>query len=426
MPLARMHHPLLTQTAPSPVHGWYAPGFEKVAHTFAQQVALGEEAGAALTIYRAGQCVVDVWGGMADVATGRPWQQNSRIVLFSVTKSLAAMAFLMLADRGLLDYDAPVVRYWPGFGKNGKSGISVRTLLNHRAGLAAIDKSIRLEDCLDPARAALVVDALEAQRPLWPPGEKQGYHAITYGLYAAELFLRVAGEPLQDFIRRELLRPLDSDVWLGTPAEFDPLTATLYPPEVVPRVARMVASAAFAPETAEGRIARDLPRRTSLSRRAFQNPSPGRESVAAYNGIRVRRAALAWGSATGSAHGVARMFLPFSQGGAHEHVRYVAPEQLRPLYVRQGWSDSDEVLQKPIGWSQGFMKEERHLFSPNPESFGHSGMGGSLGWCDPVEQLTLGYVCNRMDWRVRSPRCVALCRALYECDALLSCREGGA
>jgi CubicO group peptidase (beta-lactamase class C family) len=114
------------------------------------------------------------------------------------------------------------------------------------------------------------------------------------------------------------------------------------------------------------------------------------------------------------------MFLPFSQGGIHEHARYVATEQLRPLYVRQGWSDSDEVLQKPIGWSQGFMKEERHLFSPNPESFGHSGMGGSLGWCDPVEQLALGYVCNRMDWRVRSPRCVSLCRALYECDAMLS------
>lgn len=414
-----MHHLRLTLAAPAPVYGGYAPGFEKVAHTFARQVAQGEEAGAALTVYHSGQCVVDLWGGVADVATRRPWQQNSRIVLFSVTKSLAAMAFLLLADRGLLDYDAPVARYWPGFARNGKAGITVRTLLNHRAGLVAIDPSIRLDDCIDPLSAATILEVLEAQRPLWEPGEKQGYHAITYGLYAAELFLRVAGEPLQDFIRRELLRPLDSDVWLGTPAELDALTATLYPPEVVPRVARMMASAAFAPHTAEGRIARDLPRKTSFSRRAFQNPSPGRESVAAYNSVRVRRAALAWGSATGSAHGVARMFLPFSQGGVHDQARYVGLEQLRPLYGRQGWSDSDEVLQKPIGWSQGFMKEERHLFSPNAESFGHSGMGGSLGWCDPVEQLALGYVCNRMDWRVRSPRCVALCRALYECDALL-------
>jgi CubicO group peptidase (beta-lactamase class C family) len=418
-----MHHPLLTETAPGPIHGWYAPGYETLARTFARQIAHGEEAGAAITVYRAGQCVADMWGGVADMATGRPWEQNTRIVLFSVTKSLAAMAFLLLADRGLLDYDAPVARYWPGFGRNGKADITVRTLLNHRAGLAAIDKPIRLDDCIDPASAAMVLEAIEVQRPLWTPGENQGYHALTYGLYAAELFYRVSGERLHEFIRREVLRPIDSDVWLGTPAELDPLMATLYPPEVVPRVARMVASAAFAPSSAEGRIARDIPKKTSFSRRAFQNPSTGRESVAAYNTVRVRRAALAWGSATGSAHGVARMFLPFSQGGSHDSIRFVAPETLRPVYARQGWSASDSVLQKPIGWSQGFMKEERHLFSPNPESFGHSGMGGSLGWCDPVDQIAFGYTINRMDWRVRSPRCVELCHALYESDAMLKGRK---
>ena len=82
------------------------------------------------------------------------------------------------------------------------------------------------------------------------------------------------------------------------------------------------------------------------------------------------------------------------------------------------WSNRDRVLQKPLGWSRGFLKEQRHLFSPNAESFGHAGMGGALGWCDPVEGLTFGYVMNHMDWRVRSPRCLALCRALYQSPAL--------
>jgi CubicO group peptidase (beta-lactamase class C family) len=116
---------------------------------------------------------------------------------------------------------------------------------------------------------------------------------------------------------------------------------------------------------------------------------------------------------------LARVYLPFASGGEHAGRRYVRGVTLEPVYKRQGWSWHDRVLQKPLGWSHGFLKEERHLFSPNPESFGHAGMGGALGWADPVEQMTFGYVMNRMDWRVRSQRCVALCRALYESEALL-------
>jgi CubicO group peptidase (beta-lactamase class C family) len=93
--------------------------------------------------------------------------------------------------------------------------------------------------------------------------------------------------------------------------------------------------------------------------------------------------------------------------------RFLREETLAPLYERQGWSKRDAVLQKSLGWSQGFLKEEGGLFSPEPQSFGHPGIGGALGWCDPVQELTIGYVMNRLDWRVRSPRAIALCQALY-------------
>ncbi len=408
----------LPHLAPPPARGGYDDGFAPVARQFARQLADGSEIGAGLTIYHRGRCVVDLHGGLADARARRAWQRDTRVVLFSVTKGLTAMALHLLADRGQLEWDAPVTTYWPGFGASGKEGITVRTLLGHRAGLACLDTPLTLEDCLDPSRAAVVRRALEQQRPAWAPGADQGYHAVTFGLYARELFERVAGEELGPFLRRELLEPLGSDVWLGTPASEDARMATLYPPAARDRVVQMLGAALLEPESTEARVAKALLERGSLGRRAFLNPSPGKRGVLAYDDPPARRGALAWASATGSAHGLARAYLPFASGGAHEGRRYLRAETLFAAHARLSWSERDRVLQKPIGWSHGFLKEERHLFSPSPEAFGHAGMGGALGWCDPVEEIALGYVMNRMDWRVRSPRALALCRALYACEPL--------
>ena len=238
-------------------------------------------------------------------------------------------------------------------------------------------------------------------------------------MYVRELFERIAGESMGAFLRRELFEPLGSDVHLGTPASEDHRVATLYPPAVPMRMTRMIAATLVSPRSTEARVTRLSLRRDSIGRRAFLNPSAGPEGVDAYGRVAVRRAELAWASATASAHGVSRAYLPFASGGAHDGRRYLDEDVLRPVHERQSWSWQDHVLAKPIGWSQGFLKEERHLFSPIPQSFGHAGMGGALGWCDPIHEIAFGYVPNRMDWRVRSPRAVALCRALYECDPLL-------
>lgn len=411
--------PSFTHPAPYPAHGGYEPGFAPVARCFAEQLASREEIGAALSIHHRGRCVVDLFGGLADAEERRPWRHDTRAVVFSVTKGVAAMAMHLLADRGLLDWDAPVATYWPGFARAGKEAITVRTLLNHRGGLAYLDAPLNLADCVDRACHDRVLEALEAQRPAWRPGEEQGYHALTFGLYVRELFERVAGEGMGAFLRRELLEPLGSDVFLGTPASEDHRVATLYPPPTASRVGRMIGAAVMMPRSNEARVARATLRRDSIGRRAFLNPSAGPEGLSAYNGVPVRRAELAWASATASAHGLSRAYLPFASGGVHDGRRYLRAETIAPVHARQSWSWEDHVLRKPLGWSQGFLKEERHLFSPTPASFGHAGMGGALGWCDPVHEITFGYVLNRMDWRVRSPRAVALCRALYECDPLL-------
>lgn len=413
---------MLTNEAPSPAKGFFADGYSPLAERFAANLRSGEETGAAITIYVRGRCVADLWGGLADTRAQRPWERDTRIVLFSVTKGLSAMALHLLADRGLLDWDAPVAQYWPGFAASGKANISVRTLLNHRGGLAGLNTRLWLADFTNPEKRAEILTALETQPPLWEPGENQGYHAMTFGMYAAELFERVAGEAIGPFLRREIFEPLGSDLHLGTPASLDPLFATLYTPKATSRVGNMVRAAFLDRETPEARIAKAITRKGSLVRKAFGNPATGPRGIHAYNDEPVRRASLAWGSATGSAHGLARAYLPFAMGGEFDGRRYLREETIAPVYRRQGWSERDLVLEKPLGWSQGFLKEERHMFSPNPESFGHSGMGGTLGWCDPADQLTLGYVTNQMDWRVRSPRCVALCHALYSCEPLLESR----
>lgn len=403
--------------APFPAKGTYAGGFEPLARTFAEQLRDGSEIGASLAVYRGGECVADLWGGLADVQGSRPWVADTRVVVFSVTKGLAAMALNLLADRGKLDWDAPVASYWPEFAQAGKAAITVRTLFNHRGGLAALDEPLTLDDCLLPDRATKLRRALERQRPAWEPEKGQGYHAITFGMYARELFERIAGEPVGPFLRRELFEPLGASVWVGTPASEDASVATLYPPPLGERVARMLVEGLRGTST-EARVARAALSRESLVRRAFGNPRMGKGGLLAYNDVPVRRAELLWASATATARGLARAYLPFAGDGTFNGRSYLRAASLSPIHERQGWSDRDAVLQKPIGWSQGFLKDEPHVFSPNLESFGHAGMGGALGWCDPVQNMTFGYVMNRMDWRVRSPRTLALSRALYACEPL--------
>lgn len=408
-------------TAPFPALGTYADGFEPVARTFASQLESGQEIGAAVSIYHRGQHVVDLWGGEADRERGTRFERDTRVVLFSITKGLVSMALSLLSDRGFLEWDAPVSMYWPEFAKNGKSRITVRQLFNHQAGLCALDEPFTLDECAERPDDLRQRDALETQRPLWEPGKRQGYHAITFGMYAQELFRRITNESIGRFLARELFEPLSADVSLGTPADLDHRVARLYPASERDRVlgvTRALAERALGRDVplTEARILRAVMTPNSLTRRAFLNPSVGPLRVLAYDRPSVWRSELAWASATGSADGIARAYLPFARGGVVDGKQFLREETLEPIYRRQGWSERDMVLHKALGWSQGFLKEEGGLFSPEPKSFGHPGLGGALAWCDPVRELTIGYVMNRLDWRVRSPRALALTDALYHCE----------
>lgn len=392
------------------VTGHYAPGFEGVVRQFAKHFQTRQEVGAGFYVYHQGEMVVDLWGGLADPDSKTPWGADTLAVVFSASKGLTAIALNLAAERGCFEWDTPVARYWPAFGQNGKQSITVRQLFNHQAGLAALRTPVTLAQYCDPAQRVAMRSVLEQQAPASPP--LQAYHALSFGMYADHFFEIVCGESVGTYLHREWLDPLQADVFMGTPAEQDHRVATLLPVENGARLGQMLWAAVRGGST-EATVARSV-LHGGLAKQALTNPSsPG--GVADYNAEPARRCCLPWASATATARGLARAYLPWSLGGRWQGRTWVSPATVEQVMSRQSWSERDQVLGKALGWSQGFLKEEAGTFSPNPESFGHPGIGGPLGWCDPKEQLAIGYTLNRSDWHVRSPRALALCAAVYRC-----------
>src|SRR2546423_10775651 len=204
--------------------GWTAAGFEGVREVFENNFDKGLEIGAAFSAYHRGKKVVDLWGGIADPDTGRPWDERTLVLVFSTTKGVTAVCANKLASEGALDVDAPVAKYWPEFAAGGKEDIPVSYLLSHQAGLAWIDGEMTLEQALswDP-----VVDALAQQVPHWEPGTKHGYHATTYGWLVREVVKRGTRLNLGAYFRAEIAEPLGLDFWIGLPESEESRVAPL-------------------------------------------------------------------------------------------------------------------------------------------------------------------------------------------------------
>jgi CubicO group peptidase (beta-lactamase class C family) len=386
------------------IYGMVQPGFEPVERAFRDNFLKRGEIGASVCAYVDGRNVVDLWGGFANKETDVLWEADTMITVFSATKG-------MLQDQGLLDLDKPIAYYWPGFAKQGKAPITVRQLLNHRSGLCAIEKPLSLADLWDEEK---VTDALEAQTPYWQPGTAQGYHAVSFGLYVSELFKRVAGMSVGRFLSDYIATPLKADVYLGLPFDLQSRIATLYPVTTKERLLTLGPRTLVSREV-EGRMLRKLLQPSSETSKSIANPKElGAQGLHNFNRYDVQVMELPWVNAQASARGLAKVYAALAHGGSWEGTTLCQPGSLRPLEWRQSWS-WDRVLQKWMGFSQGFVKEEPIYYSPNSEAYGHPGAGGCVGLADPTKRLSLGYVMNRMDPHLRSPRSLALCHALYRC-----------
>ena len=381
------------------IHGHCDPRFARVRDAFARNFAERGEIGASFCAIVGGRPVVDLWGGFADPAAGRPWAADTLVMVHSSTKGAAALCAHVLASRGALDVDFPVARYWPEFAAAGKERIPVRMLLSHRAGLAAIDRSLRPRDGLD---WNTMVGALAEQAPNWEPGTAHGYHAVTFGWLVGEVVRRISGRSLGRFFRDEIAGPLGLDFWIGLPAELDS------------RVARITPPPAADPSDPFGAALLD---KDSLTRRAFMNPSTLFFAGGAEFARQLRAAEIPAANGMANARGLAGMYAPLAEGGG----RLVDAETLARMSAVES-DGPDRILIHATRFAQGFMKSidggplHRAWLGPNQAAFGHVGAGGSLGMADPIAGVAIGYAMNRMGpGLLLNERGQSLVDAVYDC-----------
>jgi CubicO group peptidase (beta-lactamase class C family) len=382
------------------VDGEVAPGFEPVRDAFARNFETAGDVGAALTVYRHGTPVVDLWGGTADPSTGAPWRRDSLQLIYSATKAATATAAHLLAQRGQLDLDAPVAEYWPEFAAEGKAAIPVRWLLSHRAGLPAIDHPVPVADALrwDP-----MVEALAAQRPAWEPGTAHGYHGRTFGWLVGEVIRRVSGRSPGRYLADEVAAPLGLDLFVGLPSSERH------------RVTRMVTD----PEPSLDDIPLDqvpdefkdllaaLADPSSLMVRAFALTEPDLD----FDAPETQAAEIPSSNGIATARALARLYAALL--GELDGVRLLSPETVAAA-TREQAAGQDRVLMVPSRYASGYMLPT--AFNPlgGPNSFGHPGRGGSLGYADPDTGTAFGYVVNHIRQDPADTRAADLVAALRQ------------
>jgi CubicO group peptidase (beta-lactamase class C family) len=347
---------------PVAISGEAAPELGAVRDAFARCFAQLGETGAALAVWRDGRPVADLWAGEA--SPGRPWERDTLVGVYSTGKPLCALGLLRLVERGEVELDAPVTRYWPGYAAHGKGATTVRHVLTHRAGLMALEPPLPQDQLLD---WDVVTAALAAAPPQWDPGSDQGEHAVFYGHLVGEIVRRVTGVPFCEWLRREVAEPWGLE-FLGAlrPAE-RARCATLTGMDEA-----WIASLALDPGTLRGRA-------------TFQATGMLRADVV--NGPAWRGGCVPAVNLHASARGVAAMYAGLLAGGEREGMRLLSGSLAREMRTEQ-CRGFDRFCQEDVRWGLGVQLDH--------DGFGHGGLGGSLGWADPATGLAFAYVTARM------------------------------
>ena len=368
------------------IAGTVAPGFEPVRDAFAanfERPQAYREIGAALAVYRHGECVVDLWGGYADQARTRPWTGDTLVNLWSTTKGIAALCVALLVDRGGLSYEDRVAEHWPDFAAAGKAEVTVAQLLSHQAGLPGFAKPVSLEDLFDQPGCAA---RLAAQAPLWPPGTANGYHAVTWGVLVAELVRRVDGRTIGRFLAEELAGPAGAELHIGLAPALGDRVAELVPPDQVVDLGAFELNPAMVMALVSPKL--DPVRANEPDWQAAELP--------ALNGH-------------GSAQGIARLYAAALSG------TLLSPETLAAMTATAA-DRVDLVIGFNPQWGMGIANNANGMFGPFPSVFGHSGWGGSFGCAHKPSGLAIGYALNHMGPElVGDPRATALCQAVFGC-----------
>jgi CubicO group peptidase (beta-lactamase class C family) len=393
---------------PTPIHGHVAADFEAVRAAFARNFAERGEVGAACAAYHRGQKVVDLWGGYRHARRRAPWQEDTLVLVFSMTKGLAAMTLAVAHDRGWLDYDRPVAAYWPEFAQQGKEAITVRQLLAHQAGLCVVDEPLGFDTLANPEALSA---ALAKQKPAWEPGSRHGYHALSLGWYEGQLLRRVdpQGRSLGQFFQEEIARPLGIEFYIGLPPEMPDVrlaTMHLFQPGALLHLdpaSRPFFKVAFNPR--------------SLAFRAFTNPRPTLRNLNFFNDRGFLALENPAYTGVGQVRAVACAYSALATGGQALGLGRETLEALAALPPPPPAGLRDEVLRTDTSFSLGFLRPfPGFAFGSSPRAYGVPGAGGSFAYADPDAQASFAYAPNRMGLALfHDPRQMALREAFDAC-----------
>lgn len=389
-----------------PIGGSVASGFDPVRKAFEKNLNQGDEIGAAVAAYHDGEKVVDLWGGYRDADRTAPWTEDTLVLVFSATKGIAAAGMAHAHSAGLFDFDDRVAEYWPAFGVNGKDDITIRDLLNHRAGVAAIDGKLNPEDLAD--RQSLL-ERLAKKDPDWTPGTRHGYHAFSLGWYESELLRRADPKErrLSTYIQEELLSPLDAEFYIGLPESVDPERVAEMEPFGVTDLLKNIRG--FPP-----RMLLSLANPWSLSTRAL---SPFEMSTPAeLNAPEWRQHEIPAGNGIGRVRDLARLYGDLAIGGETVGLDGATFDELRSNPDPPPDGSTDMVLKTETSYSLGYWKPFEGYPFGSPAAFSAPGAGGAFGFADPELGLGFAYAPNRMGTRIwDDPREAALREAVLSC-----------
>ena len=406
----------------SEVHGFLAPGFEPVAEVLGHgaRVVVGDrertadlgQGGGAFAAYVDGECVIDIWTGEA--APGAAWGHDTNAVIMSATKGLTASCAHLLYDRGELDVDTPVTRYWPEFGAAGKESTLVRHVLSHQSGAIGVPGADDLLswDGTGWDDTVAIADAIATAPPSWEPGTRHGYHGLTFGWLVGELVRRITGVSLGTFFRTEIAEPLALQCRIGTPEDALPDVATVF--EWTPRASsRPSTLGALDPASRAGQ--------SVLAGRygsMFADEHGARRFATFLNTPAVLQVEIGAINATATARSLARVYAALATGTelvSRESVTRFATEQV---------CGPDAVMRVPTRWALGYTREPPTLVpgaprqhGPDDEAFGHMGAGGQVAFADPVAGVGCAFLRNHLENQAMPIMGATVVDALYRCLA---------
>ena len=377
------------------MNGHFEPEYQPVVDAFLENFRVEDEIGAGCSVIVAGKTVVDIWGGWRNGAMDDAWDEASTVCMMSVAKGITAICFNMLMDRGLVSPNDPVIKYWPEYGQNGKESTLIRHFLDHTAAVPVLTTNPLWQGAMFDREA--IVHALEEQEPLWEIGTKAAYHVHHQGFLLGEVMRRITGMTVGPFLRQEVTTPLQAEYYIGGMTEEEQRHVA----EVMPNMEAKL----FA--------AKDGADQSSLRALAFkQNPDePWAETM---NKKEWREVEVASGSGHGNARGVARIY-GCVVNGELDGVTLMSRDGLETMITEQH-NQTEGLQERPYHQALGVLLNtpEAVYMGPNMRSFGHHGIGGSIGFGDPDAKIGFSYCCNKMHAvGTNGPRAARLIDALY-------------